>query len=109
MAATTLDLFRAGNKSGARLHLTWNADVQTQHVNGCEVVIAGSGGASTLDAIGQLRGTWWKLPAGAVYDDSKLLLRNDFIGHWAWEPASTMPLADYLAALAIVNQEFILA
>jgi hypothetical protein len=49
MAATTLDLYRAGNKSGPRLDHIRPGEISTEIRNGVEYVLAGTGGASTLE------------------------------------------------------------
>ncbi len=54
-----------------------------------------------------LRGTWYRLPAGTADDDAVFFLNNDYAGHWSWEPAQNLLLADYVAALAAINQDFI--
>jgi hypothetical protein len=105
---TPVDLFRAGNKSGARFDVLKPGEVATKvGRNGAQWVIARSGGASTVDAPTGLRGTWHKLAQGTEYDDTIFALHNDYPGHWGWEPARDMPLADYVAALAALNQEFV--
>jgi hypothetical protein len=54
-----------------------------------------------------LSGPWHRLPQGTAYDDAVLCLTNPYPGRWEWEPARNMLLADYCAALSILNQEFI--
>lgn len=106
-AATPRDLFRAGNATSARFHILRPGEVATFSHNGRDWVQARSGGASTLEQPLALRGTWYLLPAGTAYDDAVFFLNNDYAGHWAWEPAQNLLLADYIAALAAINQEFI--
>jgi hypothetical protein len=102
MAATAIELFRAGNKSGPKFdHIRSHVVVQSR--NGVDWVIGRSGGASTQQAPGGLRGTWYALPANTTYDDAILYVWNDYPGHWSWEPRHDMPLSDYVAALAALN------
>jgi hypothetical protein len=104
---TPRELYRAGNKTTARFDVLRPGEVLIQIRQGQDWVIAHSGGASTLEMLAGLSGTWYRLPAGARYDDAKFFLWNDYPNHWAWEPAQDMQLADYVAALAAINQEFI--
>jgi hypothetical protein len=107
MAATPLDLFRAGNKSGPRFDHLRPGEVVIQARKGIDWVVGRSGGASTLEAPIGLGGTWYRLPKGTPYDDSVFYLWNDYPGHWAWEPARDMPLVAFLDALARMNKQFI--
>lgn len=107
MRLTTVDLFRAGNRSGPRLDQLRPGEVQVQNRNGVDWVIGRSGGASTLDAPLALRGVWYRLPAGTPYDDGVLFLQNDYPGHWSWEPAHDMLRLTYEDALKNVNAEFV--
>src|ERR1700692_2267904 len=110
MATTTIDLFRAGNATSARLSHVRALDVSIFSRNGVDWVTARSGGISTFDAkVFSVGGLWWRLPAGTTYDDSVLALVNDIGNHWSWEPVRDMPLASYTAALSAVNVKFIRA
>lgn len=111
MATTNIELFRVGNSASARLdHVRPTIDISTFSQNGAEWVKAGSGGASTLEAmdLGLLKGKWWRLAAGTDYDDTRLKVWNDQTGHWTWDPTQDMPLSDYKDALAAVNVKFTL-
>jgi hypothetical protein len=109
VAFTPCDLFRVGNASSARLDRIRPRDVAIVKAGADDIVIAGSGGISTLDrptGLG-LSGPWYRLPQGTAYDDSFLILSNPHPGRWEWEPACDMPLTKYQAALADLNQEFV--
>jgi hypothetical protein len=108
MVPTLCELFRAGNKGGARFDNLKANEVLIQARNGADWAVARSGGASTLDAPLGLNGVWYRLPQGTLYDDGVFYLWNDYPGHWAWEPAQDMQLSDYVAALAAVNAKFVL-
>jgi hypothetical protein len=111
MGVTSIDLFRSGNASSARLSSPRLAgadpDVETYaHPSGDRWVRANTGGVSTWDVPEPAwRGKVWRLAAGSGFPD-ELVLNNDGPGHWAWEPSRDMPLADYLAALQAVNVLF---
>ena len=107
MAITTVELFRASNKTSPRLDYLRPGEVVTYSVNGVDWVTARSGGASTLERQTALRGTWWRLPVGTQYDDSVIFLWNDYDDHWSWEPIRDMPLSVFTAALTAVNPKFI--
>jgi len=105
---TTLDLFRAGNASGARLDIVRPIDVSIYVHAHIDWVHGRSGGISTYDAVSPaLGGRWWRLPAGSEFDDTMLFVWNDYLGHWSWEPAQDMPLDSYRTALSAVNARFI--
>jgi hypothetical protein len=108
MGKTTVDHYRAGNASSARLDKIRSGEVEIFQRNGIEFVSLGSGGVSTFTTIEhELRGKWWKLPLRSSYDDRLLHVWNDFGNHWSWEPCKEMPLSDYLAALTDVNAKFV--
>jgi hypothetical protein len=111
MGKTTVDLFRAGNASSPRMeNARPGADVATYQNNGIEFVRGRSGGVSTYESKDPtLNGTWHKLDAGSDYDDKTLFLKDDQNGHWDWQPEHDMPMADYKAALAVLNGKFTLA
>lgn len=110
ITATKVELFRAGTKNGGprfeRFPAT-NPGIVIQSRQGIDWVLAGAGGASTLEMPLGLGGTWYRLPQGVQYDDAILYVWNDAPGHWSWEPAQDMLLADFTAALAALNPEFI--
>jgi hypothetical protein len=106
--ATTLDLYRAGNKSGPRFEHFRSGEIVVQARGSVDWALGPrQGGASTLDAPMGLRGTWYHLPKGTTYDDAVLSLWNDYPGHWSWEPAQDMQLSAYLDGLRALNAEFI--
>jgi hypothetical protein len=120
MGVTTADLFRNGNAAHARLtdlrlpstHPA-DPDVDT-YVNPTskdEWVSATNGkGASCWNAKDSGWRKPWRLPANTVYPDC-LRPWNDDVppGHWSWAPAYDMPLADFIAALDVVNKQFLTA
>jgi hypothetical protein len=110
LVTTTLDLYRAGIKSGARFeHFpAANPGILTQNQSGVDWVLGPNrGGASTLTAPIGYRGIWYCLPRGTTFDDAVLRVWNDYPGHWIWEPARDMPLSAYLDVLRGLNAEFI--
>jgi hypothetical protein len=111
MGKTPVELFRSGNAGSAKLDKPRRMhDVTVFQKNGDDRVQAGSGGMSTMEAPDNtIRGTWWRLAAGTDYNDSLLLVWNDYANHWSWDPAKDMPLSDYMSALADVNSKFVLA
>ncbi len=111
MRQVARDLFRAGNRSSARLDvLRPSIDIVIENRNGVEWALKKPGdGASTLETpVGLRGGKWWKLSASSTYDETVLELNNDEPGHWVFEPVADMPKATYVAALATVNTQFVL-
>jgi len=106
-AYTPRDLFRAGNKTSAKFDQLRPGEVSIFQQAGEAWVVGRSGGASTVENAQGRRGTWYRLPQGTAYDDQVLYLWNDLPDHWAWEPMRHMRLSDYVAALAVLNAEFI--
>lgn len=105
MARTSVDLFRMGNATSARLDHVRPIDVHQFLSNGVIWVKAGTGGVSTFDRIASVPGRWWKLSAGYDYG-GLLLVWNDHGHHWAWEPAVDMTLSQYTGLLATANLAF---
>jgi hypothetical protein len=102
---TTVDLYRMGNATSARLDHVRPDDIAHFTSDGVVWVRAGTGGVSTFDATEKRRGRWWWLAAG--YEDGpRLLVWNDHGGHWSWEPVHDMPLDDYRVELAAANLAF---
>jgi hypothetical protein len=114
MGVTTIDLYRSGNAGSARLDRVrvqpGNSDVDLflDPATGEMWVLAANGeGVSTWDAVDPTwRGKPWRLPMGSVYPDSLRVWSNGVPGHWAWAPARTMLLSEYVAALATVTPLF---
>jgi hypothetical protein len=112
MKQTPVELFRSGNKSGARLDKvrTQGAgrDVDTRIDGTGDIwVIANGKGVSTWDALdSRWTGTPWRLPAGTTYSDL-LLVWNDVSGHWVWEPVGDMRLSEYEDILACASVQFV--
>jgi hypothetical protein len=108
MATTSLDFFRAGNASSAKLDQVRPIDVTIYTSSGIEWVKGRSGGISTYASVDPtLSGRWWRLPAGSSYDDAVLYVWSDHADHWSWEPDYDMPLASYRAALTAVSVRFV--
>jgi hypothetical protein len=83
MALTTIELFRASNKSGPRFDYFRPGEIVIQPRSGIDWVLAGQGGASTLEAPIGLGGTWYRLPQGVAYDDASCMSGKTYqvIGH----------------------------
>lgn len=69
-------------------------------------------GMSCWDSVAHmvaLHGKTWRLPVNSPYDETCLLLWEDYPGsrHWNWSPARDMPGSEYIAALRDVNARFI--
>jgi hypothetical protein len=120
MGVTTLNLFRSGNSTHARLH-----EVRTQYDPGNQgrdpdvdsyvdtwskaiwVSSVTGNGASCWSAPDSTWRRAWVLPAGTPYPDTLRLWNDDNPpGHWTWAPAYDMPLSDFKAALATVTALF---
>lgn len=113
MGVTQFDLYRSGNASSARLPAVRiggsdpDVDVYVDPTTGVEWVRANGKGSSTSDVIDPgWTGRIWRLPPGSVYPDT-LELWEDDPGHWLWAPKHDMPLAEYIAALGVVNALFV--
>jgi hypothetical protein len=107
IVATTLDLYRASNKSGPRFEHFRHGELAIQVLGGVDWVLGPrQGGASTKEVPVGLRGTWYLLPKGTTYDDTILFLWNDYADHWSWEPAHDMRLMGYLDVLRALNASF---
>lgn len=109
LVTTPLDLYRASNRTGGpRFDYFRPGEIVVQVRNGVDWVLGPlQGGASTKEAPIGLGGTWYRLPKGTRYDGALLRVWNDYDDHWSWEPAQDMLLAEYVAALAALNGEFI--
>jgi hypothetical protein len=107
---TPIDLYRAGNMTSPRLdQVRIGIDLPVRQLNGQAWVDPGRGGMSTFAAPSPFVRAkhWWRLPAGSEYDGALLFVWNDHGDHWSWEPAYTMLLSSYVAALAAVNAKFV--
>ncbi len=105
MARTTTDLYRGGNTLGPRLtYIRVGKDLLTFFHKGIEFALAHSGGVSTFSRPGPGR-NWWVLPAGSEYPD-EISVINDHGDHYNWEPNVDLPLADFVALLAVVEPAF---
>lgn len=108
MRQTPVDLYRAGNASSAKLDVLRPFEIETYQNNGTIWVRAHTGGSSTFENPDPLfGGKWWRLAAGATYDDQLLLVFRDQGNHWLWEPAQDMPRSDYISALHDINGLFV--
>jgi hypothetical protein len=106
MASTTVDLYRRGNTTSARLDNVRQQDVTIFQQNGVDWVQGRSGGVSTFATNPPPgSGKVWHLPSGNTYPP-ELYVWNDHGDHWSWEPDFDMPFADYRSALASVNGNF---
>ncbi|WP_119418334.1 hypothetical protein [Desertibaculum subflavum] len=110
MATTPVDLYRLGNAAGARLDRPRPGKDVIQYLrNDAFWVRSRSGGVSTTANRPSGPGIWWRLPAGAAYDEGVLFVWNDHGNHWSWEPAFDMPWTDFVEALVQANRLFIRA
>jgi hypothetical protein len=99
---TTVDLYRSGNTTSARMDNVRTQDVTQVTENGVVYVLPNTGGISTSTSAAGLSTTVWKIPKATTYPDT-LKVWNDSPGHWAWEPAAKMTLSSFTAALAGMN------
>jgi hypothetical protein len=112
MGVTPIDLFRSGNSRSPRLDNVRiggaDPDVDTfaDAVNTTWVVANGKGISSSDTVDPTWTGKPWRLPAGTIFPDGLRLFEDD-PGHWVWEPATDMPLANYEGLLATVNPLFV--
>ncbi len=104
MTKTSIDLYRMGNAISPRMDNVRSQDVESYEKNDEIWVVENSGGISTFATQGAGK-NWWKLDRGTIIPDA-LNLVNDYGNHWAWEPACTMKLDDYKAALQSVAARF---
>lgn len=102
---TPVDLYRSGNGANARMDNVRPGDITVYQMNGVDWVQAKAGDGISTPEASKSRGKWWHLPKGTPFSNL-LLVRNDYTGHWAWEPIKDMPLADYKSALAALHQHF---
>lgn len=106
MPRTPVVLYRLGNASDPKMDNVRPKDIDTFDVNGETWVRAGTGGISTSQSPGPIKGKWWRLEAG--YDYGVLLLVwNDHADHWSWEPAKDMRLLDFKDALHSTHPHFV--
>jgi hypothetical protein len=110
MGATSIDLFRSGNASSARLDRVRtgpNGDVDTFVDAMGDVWVRSNGrGMSSADSPEpSWRGAIWKLPQGHIYSEL-LIVWEDLPGHWVWQPVRDMLLSNYEDALAQSNARF---
>jgi hypothetical protein len=115
MATTTVDLFRCGNSTSARLDHIRNTDVDIYTDTAIDELCAKTAsekGISTWDKSGSLThlgGRIWRLPANSTYDDTLLELweTSPGSGKWLWSPASNMRGSEYVKELGTVNALFV--
>lgn len=74
--------------------------------NGMDWLNPLSGGPSTFDHKFLRSNHWWMIPQGRDFS-ALLTVRNDHGRHWVWEPAQGMELAQFIALLTDLNQEFV--
>ena len=112
MGVTDRDLYRNGNASSGKLDTLRNSDVDiyTDRQQG-EICVRGRKGVSCWDDPTQVVVTarLKRLPRGTVYDDTRLVLYEDFpgAGHWNWRPAGDILGSEFLTALRAVDAFFI--
>lgn len=107
MGTTPVAIYRTGNRAGPRLDNVRARDVSIVNRNGVDCVLARSGGVSCFDDPRLLpSGPRWKLPSGSPHPDELYLRGPTGQGHWTWEPATDMPLADFKAILTRLGRDF---
>ena len=106
MGRTTVQLYRKGNATSARLDHVRPQDIAQFDVGGIAWVRAGTGGISTIETPLPDGGRWWRLPAGFDYGEL-LIVWNDADAHWSWEPRTDMTLSHFRALLSLANQAFL--
>jgi hypothetical protein len=105
MGITSVDLFRSGNATSARLDKVRTQgpgrDVDTRMGMGGNLwVIANGKGISCSSAVDPTwRGQPWKLLMGHTYSNL-LIVWSDEPGHWVWQPVQDMLLFEYVDALS---------
>jgi hypothetical protein len=110
---TTVDLYRGGNATNARMDNVRTgppahtvSDVQTVTEGGVVYVLPGNGGLSTNALLSNVSAPAWKLPKGSVYPDTLVLVDDKSNNHWSWRPATKMTLDSFKSILAIFNSKF---
>ena len=81
-------------------------DVQQVTEGGVVYVLPKTGGISTSTTATGLSAPVWKAAKGTIYPDT-VRVWNDSPGHWAWEPATKMTLADFTSIMASMNAKFV--
>jgi hypothetical protein len=112
MALTQCDLYRNGAGTSGKLDGLRSADVDIyadrQHQ---EICVRARKGISCWDDPAQVvvTGKLKRLPRGTYYDDTQLVLYEDFpgAGHWNWRPSRDMPGSEYLRALRAADAYFV--
>jgi ligand-binding sensor domain-containing protein len=112
MARTSINLYRSGNATSARLDKVRvnrfgnvDVDVRPDAAGSLWVIANGKGMSSSDRANPAWFGQPWCLRAGHAYSDL-LIVWNDHAGHWVWCPVRNMLLKDYVGALAYSNMHF---
>ena len=108
MGVTSVDLYRSGNSTNARLDKIRPNDIETYADTAGQIWVRANGkGVSTASSVDP---TWsgkpWKLQQGHTYS-SLLIVWEDIPGHWSWAPAHDMLKSDYEATLAQSNGHFV--
>lgn len=107
MAGTTpVDLYRSGNTTSPRMDNVRVQDITQITVANVVYVKSASGGISTSTTATGVSPTVWKIPKGTSFPDT-IKLNNDSPGHYAWEPASQMKLADFTSLMSALNAKFV--
>ena len=104
MRTTPINLYRRGNAAFSRMDHVRDKDIELYEKNDEIWVAANSGGISTFSVLGYGK-NWWRLDEGTAIPN-ELRVVNDYGNHWLWEPAYSMPLEVYQAALRTVGELF---
>jgi hypothetical protein len=103
---TPVDLYRSGNTTSPRMDNVRVQDITQVTINNVVYVKSASGGISTSTTTTNLSTTVWKIPKGTSFPDT-IKLNNDSPGHYAWEPAAQMKLADFTSLMTGLNAKFV--
>ncbi len=104
------DLFRAGSAKSPRLDNVRDRDIEIIIREGNAIVLPHTGGISVFNRMNpRLRGTWWRIRAGAPYPGELKIICDRELGvlrHYSVEPAFTMALQLYKSKLREFGKAF---
>ena len=83
-----------GNRGSPRMDHIRPRDIVVTQQNGVDWVDPQQGGISTTEIPYWPAPHWWQILRGTPFTDL-LVVRKDHSGHWVWEPAQGMELAEY--------------
>lgn len=108
MGVTSIDLYRSGNSTSARLNKIRPKDVDIYSDGSGNIWVKANGKGVSTESFADpgWSGKPWKLHQGHIYS-SDLNVWEDSPGHWLWAPARDMLMSDYEAALTQSNGQFV--